>query len=218
MNGSWFKLRWLLVIGASVLGMLALIPVLQWYLSGSGSVLDRVDFVLIAAEQSITGERSEPTPRATPILEAKLKGDLTSVIEELLAAATASQFVSYQEFPESAWPSQVRALKPVAIRYIDSTSHPDGKGVIVVVERIRGWEAGVFFCQQRNDEWQGVHLNGQVMRGGPDFGYRRLAYDGFFWHWYRDTWIAANQPVQRTGASRSGSETNRMSSAAGSRR
>lgn len=66
------------------------------------------------------------------------------------------------------------------VAFFDSTNHPDGDGVIIVVERHRGWDSGVLVCRQRNSEWQGVHLNGQVMRAGTDFGFSRLQKDGTF--------------------------------------
>ena len=86
--------------------------------------------------------------------------------------------------PTSNWPrrlpSAVQGLKPVAVLHFDSKSHPDGVGVLFVLERHRDWDAGVLICQQRNSEWQGVHRNGQIMSAGPDFGFRRLRKDECF--------------------------------------
>jgi hypothetical protein len=151
--------------------------------------LDRLDSALISVENLVTGERSEPTPTATPFLEARLG----SAVQTLLASAEEFRFSPYREIPKSQWPADILRLSPVAVVYFDSERHPDGNGIIIVVERHRDWDAGLLFCQQRNSEWQGIHLNGQIMRAGPDFGFRRLKEDGFFWHWYRRSW-ASSQP------------------------
>lgn len=155
------------------------------------SLLDRMDSGLVPVEHLITGERSEPTPSAMSFLEA----DLDSAVQTLFVRAEQEQRSSYSKFFETEWPAEIQRLNPVAVVYFDSRSHPDGDGVIIVVERHRDWDAGLLFCRQRNSEWQGVHLNGQIMSAGPDFGFRRLRKDGAFWHWYRRSW-AQNQQSQ----------------------
>jgi hypothetical protein len=182
--------RWfLLTVGIVILGMVALFLLWRKNPGSPVSFLDRLDSALISVEELATGERSEPTPKATPVLDA----DLRSAVQALLSTAVVNGLSPYQEFSKTDWPPDVQRLNPVAVAYFDSTNHPDGDGVIIVVERHRGWDAGVLFCRQRNSEWQGVHLNGQVMRAGPDFGFSRLQKDGIFWHWYRTNW-ASSQP------------------------
>jgi len=182
--------RWYwLAIGIAGMVLAGLIVWWQQSSGGGASLMDRLDSAMIAVEEAVTGERSEPTARAGVLLEA----DLDSAVEALLVKAEADGYGPYQEFATNDYPSAIQGLKPVAVLHFDSRSHPDGVGVLLVLERHRDWDAGVLICKQRNSEWQGVHLNGQIMSAGPDFGFRRLRKDGVFWHWYRRSWAATNK-------------------------
>jgi hypothetical protein len=182
--------RWYwLAIGIAGMVMAGLIVWWQQCSGGGASLMDRLNSAMIAVEEAVTGERSEPTARAGMSLEA----DLGTAVNALLVKAEADGYGAYREFATNDCPSAIQDLNPVAVRYFDSKSHPDGVGVLFVLERHRDWDAGVLIYRQRNSEWQGVHLNGQIMSAGPDFGFRRLHKVGIFWHWYRRSWAATNK-------------------------
>ncbi|MCD8535622.1 MAG: hypothetical protein LR011_12905 [Verrucomicrobia bacterium] len=133
-----------------------------------------------AVEELVTGEPAEPTSSALRFLEM----DHVAAVQALCGNAHEKQYLPYEEMPKSEWPADILNLKPVAVLYFQSRKHPDGEGIIIVVERHRGWDAGILICVHRSPEWQGPHLNGQIMSAGPDFGFRRMEKNGHFWHWY----------------------------------
>lgn len=182
--------RWSLFL----IGIVALIAISVFVVWRTNSDLpasgrELLDLVMISAGEVVTGERSEPTPMARPFL----KANLGSEVEALLAIAAAEKYSTYEEFPETEWPPAIQRLKPAAVVYFDSKSMPDGAGVIILVERYGEWDMGILFSQLRNSEWQGVHLDGHVMRAGPEYGFRRLKKDGVFWHWYKRNWASTQQ-------------------------
>lgn len=167
-----------------------------------------------AVEEAVSGEYSEPTSRAGRFLEA----NLGNAVETLLARAKEQDLASYTEFAKTAWPAELERLNPAGVVYFDSKRDPDGDGVIIVVERRRGRDAGILICRQRNSQWQGPHLEGQILRAGPDFGLRRLRKDGVFWHWYRQN-PSNSQPDGTAGGSQAmGEGRHRAPSEAGPRR
>jgi hypothetical protein len=78
--------RWYwLAIGIAGMAATGLIVLWQQSSGGRASLMDRLDSALIAVEEAVTGERSEPTARAGMFLEA----DLGTAVDALLVKAQA---------------------------------------------------------------------------------------------------------------------------------
>ncbi len=178
--------------GILAVSSVGLLFVLHVFSVSPGSSWDGFGITFLSLEELVTGERLEPTPKARPFLET----DLAEAVHALLVTAHQNGVSNYEEIARADWPADAKRLNPDAIGFFDSKSHPDGEGVLFVVERHRDWKAGVLVCRQRKSEWQGAHLSGQVTSAGPDFGFRRLKQDGHFWHWYRGQWASRQQSDQ----------------------
>ena len=125
MTGSQPRRWFFLSIGIVALGVVGLLLMLRANPGAPASFPVRLHSTLIAVEELVTGERSEPTSKARRFLEA----DLGSAVQALFVSAEEDRFSPYKEFPKTGWPADIQRLNPVAVVYFDSKSHPDGDGI-----------------------------------------------------------------------------------------
>ena len=143
---------------------------------------------------ALTKEPSKPSNDTLSLLEVDLRGALP----DLFASASQLDLETYEEIPEENWPQQLQDLGIIAIRCFDSRESPNGEGILFVVERRRDWEGALLLCNQRDNHWKGVHHHNQMMRSGPDFGFRRLYDDETYWHWFKNSWVISQGQLHST--------------------
>ena len=146
-----------------------------------GNFLDAVDERLHAATGEVRGPNAtHPTPGADPYTLA----DLGSAFTNLLRYARDGQFDSYDEIDGEDWPLQVKALRPLKVRYYDNPESPDAEGIFFVLESRKRHEVGVMRWLDRRPNWTNSPT-GHVVKGTPHGGFRKMRRPGHFWHWYK---------------------------------
>ena len=123
---------------------------------------------------------TQPTANADPYTLSTLDTAFTN----LLLYARDGQYSNYDELISDDWPLDVKALRPLKIRYYDNTNSPDAEGIFFVLETRKGYEVGVMRWIDRNPNWRNTPP-GNLVKGTPAGGFRKMTKPGQYWHWYR---------------------------------
>jgi len=128
-----------------------------------------------------SGRPADVTQPATNALSF-IRAELDPAFTNLLAYARDGRLSSYEPIPGDDWPLEIKALRPLNVRYFNNSNQPDAEGIFFVLEVRRGCEVGVLRAIERTPDRPEPGPD-QIVLAEPDRGFRKLTRPGCYWHW-----------------------------------